>query len=309
MKPINLVKSFTFISLLSVCLSFQGCIEDDLSVCGANLRFAYTQNVEGVDKFDASIKQVNLFVFDSSDRFIGEYKVENVNNIDLNLMPGTYSLIAWGNLDEDYSLTPMVVGETTLNEAVLSLIRANDTISVSPTDLYYGGMVNVDILPKTQRDQSLTIDMMKNTKTFTVTSIGLPIDTRSSEDEFVCQIISTNGDYNFRDNSIAGDDRLHYMQDSEITEDALLRSRFVTLRELEDKSTDSRLVVTHWEAELNSTREVYNESLVDLILPAVIANNRNLNVVDTFNIQLDFTGGRIAVTVNGWTSIDTDRPI
>lgn len=308
MKPINLLKLFTFISLLSVCLSFQGCMEDDLSVCGANLRFTYTQNVDGVDKYAGSVGRINLFIFDSSNQFMGEYTLENTNNIDLNLMPGIYSLVAWGNLNEDYKLTPFVLGETTINEAMLSLSRANDTISTLPTDLYFGAKMNVEIEPKVQTEQPLTIDLMKNTNNISVTSIGLPIVTRSADDEFICKIISTNGDYNF-DNSIAGNDRLHYIQDSEITETAQLKSKFVTLRELEDNSTDSRLIVTHKEAESGEVKEVFNRSLVELLLPAVANNNQTLDIVDTFDIQLEFAGGRVSITVNGWRDATSEQPV
>jgi len=304
MKPINILRLLTSICLLSICISFQGCIDDDLSVCGINLRFTYTQNVDGVDKYNESVERISLFVFDTSDTFIGEYTQENTNNMNLNLMPGVYSLIAWGNLDESYTLSSFVPNETKLKDALLSLTRANDTITNYPTDLYHGALMNVEIQPDVQNNQSQTIDMIKNTKNISVTSVGLPITTRSSADDFICKITSINGDYNF-DNSIAGDSRLHYIQDSEINENAHLKSKFVTMRELEDRSTDSRLIITHTED--SSTKEIFNESLVGLLLPATITGN--LDIEDTFDILIEFTAGRITITVNGWLIKDSGRPV
>lgn len=304
MKPVNLITLLTTFCLLSVCISFQGCVEDDLSVCGLNLEFTYTQNTDGIDKFAESIDRVDVFVFDSDGLFLGKYSDGNISSsrsMRMNLMPGLYSFVAWGNLSDDYNLYELVQGETHINEALLSLNRINDTISTHPGHLFHGALLNETVSADVQKNQTLTMDMIKDTKSISVTSVGLPIapDDGISTKRFTCTITSINGDYKF-DNSIIGTDRLQYIPYSMISDDRELISDFVTMRELNDGSTGSRLIVRHNDLENETVKELFNKNLVDLLLPVSI--KQDLNIEDTFDILLefDYVVGTVSITVNGW---------
>ncbi|MDH6306169.1 hypothetical protein M2459_002883 [Parabacteroides sp. PF5-5] len=308
MRPINFFKILIAISILSVCISFQGCINDDLSVCGVNLQFTYTRNLDGVDKFSESVERVDVFVFDSEGVYQDVYSHENIGSIksmNINLSPGIYSFVVWGNLCDDYTLSQFVRGETRMNDAILKLTRVSDTITTHPGHLFHGAIFNEAVLPADQNNQTLTIDMIKDTKSITVTAVGLPVDpTKASTDIFACSITSVNGDYKF-DNTITGYDRLHYIPYASVNADKELISDFITMRELNDGSTDSRLILRHNNSTTGEIKDLFNQSLVELLLPASVRGD--LDIEDTFNIilEFDYVVGTVTVTVNGWTSGST----
>lgn len=296
MKPINLLNYLTAICLLFIGISFQGCINDDLSECGINVRFTYTQNIDGTDKFAESVDNIDLYIFDSKGIFLSKYEEEYIasNGINLNLMPGTYSFVAWGNLSDDYDIPTLIPNETSIDDVILSLKRENDEITEHPTHLFHGALLSAVVLPDIQQNQTLTIDMIKDTKSIKVTSVGLPMETKASQD-FTCFITSRNGDYKF-DNSITGDTRLKYIPNETVNDSYNLISDFVTMRELNDDSTESRLIIRYNDD--TEEKEVFNESLVGMLLPASVTGN--LDLEDTFDILLTFNAGRVFITVNGW---------
>lgn len=307
-------KGKAFLCLAVILFLTQGCVEDDLSSCGVTVKFTYTKNIEGIDKFDEEVENINLYLFDSKGVFVGEYKGYN-NAIALNIFEGTYSLVAWGNICEDFELPSFVQGSTTLDDAVLSLSRTDSIIANKPARLFHGAIYNVKIEPTLQTDQTFTIDMMRDTKDITVTTIGLPVSTKSPGSDrtynYACTITSINGDYNF-DNTIAGSDRLHYIPTesigySEDEEERLkLYANFITMRELNDGSTRSKLILTRNEGEID--RVIYEADLVNLLLGPSITNNLDIEHDFTIDLEFDETNGTVTVTVNGWTFEETEVP-
>ena len=108
--------------------------------------------------------------------------------------------------------------------------------------------------------------------------------------------LSKNGDYKFENNDIASNDRLYYIQNSGFDTSSNLVSDFLIMREMNDKSTDSRLIITHTDS--LTTRELLNEDLVELLIPASIT--KDLDIDDTFDVVVEFISGQIYISVNGW---------
>jgi hypothetical protein len=309
MKLLNLLKtgviSFGSIFLLPL---MQACVMDDLSECGVTVYYRYTRNMEGVDKFASEVKKINLFVFDAEGLFLTEYtatekELGNSQAMYLNIPPGTYDFISWGNLDEDYQLPVFEKGKTSLQEAILSLKRTEKTVSKYPHSLFFGGLQKVQVLPALQKKQILTVDMMKNTKRIKVIAKGLPSQ-EIAEHLFDCRITSANGDYKF-DNSIAGDESLRYVPQTSVGEDGQLLFDFVTLRELKDGSTHSKLIFTYKRQQSNTEVELFNVNLAELLLS--VSKTKDLDIEDYFEIEilLNYTNGSATIQIEGWESIET----
>ncbi|MDR2388720.1 MAG: FimB/Mfa2 family fimbrial subunit [Tannerellaceae bacterium] len=308
MKPINLAKIWGAFCLMSVGLLTQGCVADDLSVCGISMHFRYTRNMDGIDKFSSSVNKINLYVFDKDGLFVEEYVEERDSlpqdfTIFLNLTPGMYDFIAWGNLGEDYEYPSILEkGVTRMSDIQLSLKRnAQNAVTTLPGSLFYGSIFRKEIqATDLQFSETLLMDMMKNTKEIKVIASGLALEdpTKAAELEYGCAITSRNGDYRF-DNSITGDTRLQYIPQETVGDEHQLVSDFVILRELSDKSTASKLIVNR-NAPDDSVEELVNVDLVPLLV--ALAQEQDLDVVDHFEIELifDFTHASVSIVIPGW---------
>jgi len=287
-----------FLSAFLIFPILQGCVEDDLSVCGITIDFVFTKNVEGVDKFATNVNKINLFVYDSGGNYIGEYSAEgdrlHSNSMALNLLPGVYTLIAWGNICDDYEL----YNTTNFGEAELSLKRTENIVSTHPGDLYHGGLYQLKVDPDLKANQRDTIELTKNTNNIKVTTKGMPYDeeTKSSKTTYSCSIVSNNGDYKF-DNEITGTDRLQYIAKTSINEDKEKVSDFVVMRELNNNITQSQIVITRNEEDKIPV-DILQTDLVPILISASLTGD--LDIEDEFEIEI------IITETNGTTTIKID---
>jgi hypothetical protein len=285
---------------------------DDLSECGASIQFRYTRNIDGIDKFTPNIQKVNLFIFDSDGLFLDEYEMseEQLGNnhlMHLNLFPGTYDIVAWGNLGDDYERPVFVKGETSINEAIISLKRTEKKVTKHPGDLFFGSLPRIEIQPDLQRRQLLAIDMIKDTKKIKIIAKGLPAEDIAKE-KFACRISSVNGDYKF-DNSINGSDHLLYIPQSSVDEQGQLTFEFGIMRDLKDGSTQSRLIFTYYDPDNKSEKELLNANLTEILLANM--KSQDLDIEDYFEIELvfEFTNGNTKIDIKGWDPVDTGSVI
>ena len=306
MKPIIKFKNrmAAFCIVITLCILSQGCVQDDLWECGIGVQFRYIKNVDRTNKFAAQVDVITLFVFDENERYLGQFSSEGEtldNNYTMNvpLKGGHYNLIAWGNLAECYTLTDCMPGETTMEEFMLRLEHLDNTVTEHPVHLFYGGIEEVDVVADDGR-KNVLIDLTKDTNSIYVTAHGLPLgvtETKSGT-PFSCKITSRNGEYNY-DNSITGD-RLTYIPQYRV-EEKKLKSDFVIMRELNEASlTESRLILTHDE----SGKELLNWGLTELLLPAAISGD--LDIDDEFHIDVEFdqTNGSFTIKVNDWVVVE-----
>jgi hypothetical protein len=264
--------------------------------------------MDGTDKFAPNIQKVTLFIFDSNGLFLDEYEMNEEQpgsnpQMRLNLFPGVYRFVAWGNLGEDYERPVFVKGETSFNDAVISLKRTEQTVTKFPEDLFFASLPQTEILPALQRTQVLTMDMIKDTKKIKIIAKGLPADD-VAKGIFACRISSVNGDYNF-DNSINGSDRLLYIPQSYVDEQGQLIFEFGIMRDLKDGSTQSRLTFSYYDADDESEKELLNAGLTEILLANM--KGQDLDLEDYFEIDLvlDFTNGSATIHIKGWESTDT----
>ncbi|MDR1499384.1 MAG: FimB/Mfa2 family fimbrial subunit [Tannerellaceae bacterium] len=308
MRPKDLFKIWGAAFVFSFFFFITGCINEDLSHCGVGIRFKYTKNVDGVDKLASEIKKINIYVFDSDSILVGEYiidadQLDGTHTARLNIPPGRYSFVAWGNVGDDYELPVFVKGKTTLGDAVLSLKRTGKTVSSHPSPLFFGSIASADVQPALSSDQVLTIDMIKDTKKIRVIAKGLPAK-EIAAGSFSCRITSANGDYKF-DNSLGSDEELLYLPSSSADEMGRMISDFVVMRELKDGSTGSRLVFTYHGGGGRPSKEVFAVDLTELLLAR--SKTKDLDIEDYFEIELtiDITNAGATVHIKGWDTVYT----
>jgi hypothetical protein len=167
-------------------------------------------------------------------------------------------------------------------------------------NLFYGSL-RAEIKPALLQDQVYTIDLIKDTKNITVTAIGLPVNGTKAGEPFACYIKSLNAGLRFKDNGVAGANTVQYVPISPyVNEENHLISDFVVMREIQDRSTDSRLIFT----QEGKSDPIFNESLIDMMLAYIVGRVWGLDVEDEFNIEVRFEGigdyMSASITINGW---------
>lgn len=297
--------------LTALCILFTGCIEDDLSECGVGVKYRYIKNVEGVDKFPSDIDKVALYVFREDGLFHGKYEdggdhLDSNYTMNLNLKAGNYTLVAWGNLSDDYDVTGCIPGQTRIEEFLLRLKNVNDTVHAHPGHLYWG-MGTVEIKkPYTGRTYT-TVDFWKDTNTIRVVTSGLPLGDNTPEGAesgtpYTCRIISRNGEY-LHDNTIAGN-RLTYIPSYSVEGSSFI-SDFVTMRELNDASiTGSELVIMYHPTDGGAPKELLRTALTGLLVKASVTGDLDIDDYFLLEVEFDYTHGSATVTINDFVVVD-----
>lgn len=131
--------------LLFVCI-FSGCIGEDIGSCPPEqtnnliLKFIHMDN-QGNDLFVDYIHRVDVFVFDSQERLVFKQRVDKsalsiFAGTQMNLAPGTYYLVCWGNASERTLFSGVDAGDL-FNDAFLCHTTDN-TVATNGDPLYYG---------------------------------------------------------------------------------------------------------------------------------------------------------------------------
>lgn len=102
------------------------------------LIFRYT-NAEGNDVFLRDINSVNAFIFDENKKFVvsRRFEASELNLFagwKLNLPPGEYYAVCWGNANSNTQLKNFVAGVTTFDEG---LIKIPANITTTGDKIYY----------------------------------------------------------------------------------------------------------------------------------------------------------------------------
>jgi hypothetical protein len=322
MKPMNFVKlTGVSICLLSFLFLTQGCLNDDLSVCGVRLSFNYTDTVGGENKFASDVRKANVYIFDAATGvFVNEYSATFEQLVDghilpINLAPGTYDFITWGNIGDMFEKTSFVTGETTFSEARVRLNALDNIVREYPDSMYYGSMrAKVVEARDLVLNQEIGLNLRKNNKKINVNTRVLFDDTAVDPSAVHCLITSKNGIYQF-DNMPTGEQYTYIPPQEEVdSTDYTLRSSFVILREFSDNAfTESRLRIA---TDGGGTRQQgvnelfeYEVSLTEC-LQAVVAAEGGSPIEDRDEFTIDLfitqTNGSVSITVKDWQHNNRD---
>lgn len=302
----------TLISIIGAFLLAGGCdtmLYEEMLDCpqGVYLKF-YTKTPCDVDTlYPADIKNVNIYVFDSENKFVVEYKASNVTlsseyEFLVPIYPhGTYSFVAWAGVNENYILQNLKQGLTTKEELLLSLKQtAGIADNLKGNSLYVGNSVDVS-LPDPESVLGayyahIPVGMTRYTNNIEVIVEGIAVP-----QNYQVKISMSNGDYAMKGNILSTGEILQYPAEYTYG-DRVLSAEFTTLK-LEN-GYDDRIILIG-----NENKILYDEELLTTIL--LQTPDVNLNCDHDFVIRFKVQEETYAVTevwVNDWLihSYDTD---
>ena len=210
-------------TMLGMASCESGLIFEGEGDCGVyyRIRFKYDYNIKFADAFAHEVNSIALYVFNEDDILVQEIATTDkaalasgTFEIPLELLPGQYTLLAWGGLmeEESFDLLPTaVVGLTTLQEMQVKMHRQHNdageaSVSEDLLPLYHGTMtLNVIDYPGTYTE---TMSLMKNTNTIRILlheMSGHDVDA----DKFIFEINDSNGLYDW-DNTLLSDELITY---------------------------------------------------------------------------------------------------
>lgn len=167
-----------FAVLLPVALTSCKFVEEDMDDCGIYLEFVYDYNMNFSDLFDPQVGSVDVFVFDSQERYLltrhstREELIGGNRMLLENLPIGQCKIFTVAGLYEQFtvsdnggSLTP---GVTLLENVQMSLNRNPGPVSVDFSSIWIGKSITVD----NKSDLSVhKVSLIKDTNRFRLTLI------------------------------------------------------------------------------------------------------------------------------------------
>lgn len=222
------IRSFITLTAIAVGSLLSSCepIWNTQGDCSVHYRvpFTYTKNMLGTDAFSTQVKSVTLYVFDSAGR-LALKKTAGVEALaasdyamDVDLLPGRYSLLAWG--EGAPAVTPassFVIGggdsPASVEELSASLpLEGSGDALCSNRDivpLFHGYNADVEF-PDTYGVVTLqAIDLMKDTNTITVALENLE-GSEIQEDALTVSIEADNSRLDWA-NNVVGNTGFSYL--------------------------------------------------------------------------------------------------
>lgn len=202
---------------------------DDEGDCEVHyyLRFVYDMNLKWADAFPSEVNSVNLYVFNQNGIFVKEYlgRGDELSQpgyeMELDLDPGTYQLVAWCGLYNDgeemtsFTVPTPTPGVTTIDELTCTLnTTSTDEYPVySDKRLYFMYHGNMDVeLPDSQDGSTYTYTMYLTKDTNHIRIILQQLSGEDMDpDQFAFNIVDADGELAY-DNALIGDTKVNYFQ-------------------------------------------------------------------------------------------------
>lgn len=203
-------------TMLSGCILTSCDIDDNAGDCSVHYKvpFTFTQNIQNTDAFAKNVAVVTLYVYDASGHLVlrksesGEALKKENYAMDVDLLPGRYSMLAWCEGTPTYTpATSFVIGsddsDITGLSATLSLEGDNGSeCNRDIIPLFHGYNSDVEV-PDTYGEVLLpAIDLTKDTNIINVTVENID-GTEISPANLQIYIETDNGMMNW-DNSLNG---------------------------------------------------------------------------------------------------------
>ena len=209
--------------MLTVTSCKDGLIFDGEGDCGIyyRIRFKYDYNIKFADAFANEVNSIALYVFDENNTLVETVTTTDKQalssgsfEIPLELVPGDYTLLAWGGLMNEESfdmLADAKVGVTKIEELQVKMHRQHNdnneaTVSDDLLPLFHGTKaITVVDMPGTYTE---TMSLMKDTNAVRILlheMSGHDVDA----DKFIFEIKDSNGLYDW-DNTLLEDEQITY---------------------------------------------------------------------------------------------------
>lgn len=281
-------------------------IYDDEGNCSSiyKVGFTYDKNMKFADAFASEVKSVTLYAFDTGGRFVRSFNssvaamASNGYQMDVDLDPGQYKLIAWGGLNDgmnSFSVPTLSPGDPMT--ALTNTVRREAGVVKEIDQLYYGA---ADVsFPDEEGVHSVTVPLMKDTNRIKIILQSLSGTILDVED-FKFYITSEDGKMNF-DNSLMSDEVLTYqpyfMQagsaevitraeeegEGEVQQLGMVMAELNTARLVKDWQTRTWLHITNAEG-----KNIITVPLIDMFLLIKGKYGQNMSDQEFLDRQDDF---------------------
>ncbi len=195
-----------------------GCVKESFKDCVSTvtLQFSYTLNLDDTDKFDQQVSYVDLFIYNEQGTIFRRQRVQVANmtigpggirQTTLQLPKGEYTVVAWGNLDDNDYDTWSYENLSQMRVDLALDIPTSGIIHHSESELFHG------IIPLSvdrYQDVSGHFDMVKNSNDICVV---LYLDNPTLSADFSIydiEISGCNGSYNADNSKYASSQMIHY---------------------------------------------------------------------------------------------------
>lgn len=228
----NFIKNKIFVALfVFLSMFFGGCndsfIFDDEGDCKLyyKLTFRYDMNLKWADAFSNEVKSVRVYVFDDNKNLVKIYRENGVNlqvpgfEIDLDLSPAHYYLIAWCGLDnpevESQSFYAPQSDGMPMTDLYCQLNLKSDSIYENYSDqhlqfMFYGSVeVNIEESDNIGGVRYVTMPLIKDTNHIRVTLVQLSGED-TDVDDFSYKIEAADGRMNY-ENNLLGESKISYL--------------------------------------------------------------------------------------------------
>lgn len=220
MKEINKTTTLPVLMLLSVLFVMTACdgIYEDEGDCSVHyhVKFRYDMNMKFADAFAHEVNSVTLYVLDEQNNVVwqgseqGETLAQEGYAMEVDVAPGSYSLLAWCGLAGGNSFAVPVSSRK--EDLICSLKREHklDGTAYVKEDLnrLYHGYLEKQTFSSEEGTHTFVVPLVKNTNNIRVVLqhlSGEPVD----KDKFTFSITDENGVMNW-DNKLLSDESVTY---------------------------------------------------------------------------------------------------
>lgn len=220
MKEINKTTTLLVLMLLSVLFVMTACdgIYEDEGDCSVHyhVKFRYDMNMKFADAFAHEVNSVTLYVLDEQNNVVwqgseqGEALAQEGYAMEVDVAPGSYSLLAWCGLAGGNSFAVPVSSRK--EDLICSLKREHklDGTAYVKEDLnrLYHGYLEKQTFSSEEGTHTFVVPLVKNTNNIRVVLqhlSGEPVD----KDKFTFSITDENGVMNW-DNKLLSDEPVTY---------------------------------------------------------------------------------------------------
>lgn len=266
---------------------------------------------------------MSVFVFDGERKFVGRWD-ENDNTrfgtdyrMPVPLQPGNYSFVVWGGLkDENYYLgapahpydepAALIPGQTTMSDIVVRLTcdtregygSQKHYVDYAPSPLFFGRTTQLTL--DTGTDNTVTVDLVRNSKQVNLTVVGLPgSGTRSNPYPHIdIYVDSPNGGYDFWNGAEQYGRELTWVQHNAVSGGTDVQAS--TIHSLKMVYGNTHTLTIH---NAGTGKTLYTADLLEDYISKVpeYASQDAVDSEEEFDITVDLRSDLgVSVTVNGW---------
>ncbi len=312
------MKRLFYIPLCLLCIfAVLSCVSENRDDCLGDecdclrIHFSYRPVcLTSRDNLNNHLERVDLFVFDENGIFIDSWMQYSPDfasgyTMDIALEEGNYKFFAWGNMTDDYYITPstLVKGVTSIDDIHIHLeMGNNDTIYQEPKPIYFSNLENERI---SSEIEEISMNLNHNVHRVNLSVHGLQ-DSQIPTDSISVIVADSHSSFKIDNTYVYSPDNFHYMSRLSVDQDNVL-STTMTLMKLSLTRETLIQIYNHSRNEI-----MYESDLINLIRmlgnQGVVIDFDNTCIFEV-DLIFDEGGNFLNVLINGWKVVEDEGQI